>query len=668
MNPPSSSDLPVLPPDDLFLRLQAALAGEYSIERELGRGGMGVVYLAREVRLAREVAIKVLPPTLADIPGVREQFFREAQTAARLSHPNIVPIHRVDEADGFVYFVMAYIAGETLAQHLQTHGPLPPHRAARLLREVAWALTYAHASGIVHRDVKADNILLERGAGRALVTDFGIAGAAHDNARTGDGQIAGTAHYASPEQITGQPLDAASDLYSLGVVGFFALTGRLPFDAPTTREVVAMHLNTRAPSIASIAPTVPLKLAQIVERCLAKRPAQRFASAAALAEAIDQAVEPPREIPAPVRVWLARMNRGGVGKPLLVAYLLAGTLVPVGITTGISAFFLIPVGVAIGASLLMLPSLIRTNRLLAAGYGIDDIRLGLREHWLRRREEIAYELRSPAEYTSAKTIAGIFGLAVASTAMFGMLASVTHSSTLLPIALTVSAIATIATGVLTLGRFIRLRLPRAGTSQIKFWNGKWGDRFVRLAGLGLKKRAPSESLSQLTEVALGRATDALYDALPKELRRQLKQLPAAVRRLEEDAKTLRMEIDKLDASILTLDGDARGNMPSAITASAHEDRLRADRDQLRADLRVTRERAGDRLAATVAALENIRLDLLRLQLGSGHVDSVTASLEAAQQVAEDLGSYVEATQEVEASLVAPHPASPARSPRDPRIR
>jgi chromosome segregation ATPase len=152
------------------------------------------------------------------------------------------------------------------------------------------------------------------------------------------------------------------------------------------------------------------------------------------------------------------------------------------------------------------------------------------------------------------------------------------------------------------------------------------------------------------------------------LRRQLKQLPAAVRRLEEDAKTLRMEIDKLDASILTLDGDARGNMPSAITASAHEDRLRADRDQLRADLRVTRERAGDRLAATVAALENIRLDLLRLQLGSGHVDSVTASLEAAQQVAEDLGSYVEATQEVEASLVAPHPASPARSPRDPRIR
>src|SRR3954471_923043 len=124
--------------DDLFLRLQAALAGEYSIERELGRGGMGVVYLAREVRLAREVAIKVLPPDLAESEALREQFVREAQTAARLSHPNIVPIHRVDEAGGYVYFVMAYINGETLAQRIRERGPLAPHVATRILREVAW--------------------------------------------------------------------------------------------------------------------------------------------------------------------------------------------------------------------------------------------------------------------------------------------------------------------------------------------------------------------------------------------------------------------------------------------------------------------------------------------------------------------------------------------------
>src|SRR4051812_40280384 len=181
--------------DELFLRLQSALAGEYSIERELGRGGMGVVYLAREVRLAREVAIKVLPPALASTPGMREQFLREAQTAARLSHPNIVPIHRVDEADGCVYFVMAYVNGETLAERIRSRGPLPPHHGARILREVAWALTYAHSNGIIHRDIKAENILLERGTERALVTDFGIAGAAHASSLAADGQIAGSAHY-----------------------------------------------------------------------------------------------------------------------------------------------------------------------------------------------------------------------------------------------------------------------------------------------------------------------------------------------------------------------------------------------------------------------------------------------------------------------------------------
>src|SRR5262245_53527884 len=136
--------------DDLFLALQSALAGEYSIERELGRGGMGIVYLAREVRLTREVAIKVLPPAYGAEPRKREQFVREAHMAARLSHLNIVPIHRVDEAGGFVYFVMAYVKGETLAERVRSRGPLPPHLAARVLREVAWALTYAHSNGIIH--------------------------------------------------------------------------------------------------------------------------------------------------------------------------------------------------------------------------------------------------------------------------------------------------------------------------------------------------------------------------------------------------------------------------------------------------------------------------------------------------------------------------------------
>lgn len=641
-------------PDELFLRLQTALAGEYSIEREIGRGGMGIVYLAREVRLAREVAIKVLPPALASDPERRAQFLREAQMAAGLSHPNIVPIHRVDEAGGFVYFVMAYIAGETLAQRIAQRGPLPPHQAGRVLREVAWALTYAHSNNLVHRDVKADNILLERATERALVTDFGIANAAHADARAADGHIAGSPHYASPEQIAGQPVDAASDIYSLGVVGFLALTGRLPFDAPTTREVVAMHLGVRAPSIASIAPTVPAKLAQLVERCLAKRAEQRPVSAAAFAEALDHAIEPPREVPPPIRVWLTRTNQSSIARPILGVYV--GTSLVTTLAVAGMPLVVVPVGTGVLAVLLTLPALLRTNRVLAAGYGIEDLRVALRDYWLRRREEEAYERSYAAsDKTTLAWLAGSF-------AVTGLLqaANMALPSVWLPLVVGVSATVSAAIAVISAVRLIRRKLnPQLGSWQLKFYNSKWGERFVRLAGLGLKKQTPSQSLSQLTEVALGRATDALYDALPKALKKQLAQLPPTVRRLEEDAKKLRGEIDKLDESIVALEADA--SMPSALADSAHEARIRTDRDRLRTDLRLTRDRAGDRLASTVAALENIRLDLLRLQLGDGHVESITATLEAAREVGAELGAYADATAEVERSLRRSPPLAPKTS-------
>src|SRR5256714_4546312 len=194
-----------------FLELQAALVGEYFLQRELGRGGMGVVYLARDVQLDRDVAIKVLPSHLARTAESRERFVREARTAAKLSHPHIVPIHRVGEAGGFVYFVMSYVEGETLGERLRTHGPLPPADAARVMREVAWALAYAHGRGIVHRDVKPDNILLEAGTGRAMVTDFGIAhgGGPGDDA-TDFGEIMGKGHFLSPEQAAGETIDGRS--------------------------------------------------------------------------------------------------------------------------------------------------------------------------------------------------------------------------------------------------------------------------------------------------------------------------------------------------------------------------------------------------------------------------------------------------------------------------
>ncbi|MBK8247166.1 MAG: serine/threonine protein kinase [Gemmatimonadetes bacterium] len=250
--------------DTLFLDFQEGVAGRYSIDRELGRGGMGVVYLAREVHLDRLVAIKLLPPTLAARPELRERFLREARLAAKLTHPHIVPIHAVEESGAFVFYVMAYVDGETLADRVDRRGPLPATEAARVLREVAWALAFAHAQGFVHRDIKPDNILLESSTGRALVTDFGIAAAIGDAL---EDRIVGTPEFMSPEQVLGQALDARSDLYALGATAFYALSGRLPFEGETPTEVMARQVSETAPAIASTGVSVPRKLAALVDRC-----------------------------------------------------------------------------------------------------------------------------------------------------------------------------------------------------------------------------------------------------------------------------------------------------------------------------------------------------------------------------------------------------------------
>src|SRR5687767_13173533 len=292
--------------DATFLAFQAAVAGRYSIERELGRGGMGVVYLAREVRLDRLVAIKLLPPALAAQPALRDRFMREASTAARLSHPYVVPIHAVDEIGGFVFIVMAYVDGETLAQRVTARGPLPPDEVTRLLREVAWALAYAHAQGIVHRDVKPANILLERGTQRAMVADFGIARVTHATGATAMGELLGTPEFMSPEQSSGEVVDGRSDLYSLGVVGFFALSGALPFTGPSAQSVLAQHVTRQAPSVGSLARGAPRSLVQAIDRCLEKDAGARYPTGEALADALSPAMAKRTEIPVPIRVFLDR--------------------------------------------------------------------------------------------------------------------------------------------------------------------------------------------------------------------------------------------------------------------------------------------------------------------------------------------------------------------------
>ena len=267
-------------------RLAVGLGGRFEIERELGRGGMATVYLARDVKHRRPVALKALRPALAAAIGV-ERFLREIQIVARLSHPHIVPLHDSGEVDGILFYVMPYIEGESLRQRLAREGPLPIAEAVRLTREVAGALTYAHAHGIVHRDVKPENILLQ--AGQAVVTDFGIARAvrtAGGPELTHSGLTVGTPLYMSPEQVVGDPVDALSDVYSLGCVLYEMLVGTPPYAGSSSLAVLASHSAAPVPSLRQRRGDVSAALEHIVTRAMAKLPDDRYASAAALEAAL----------------------------------------------------------------------------------------------------------------------------------------------------------------------------------------------------------------------------------------------------------------------------------------------------------------------------------------------------------------------------------------------
>jgi len=649
-------------PDSDFIALQIALSGEYSLDRELGRGGMGVVYLAREVRLARPVAIKVLPPALSADPELRASFLREAQTAAALTHPNIVPVYGAGESGGFVYIVMAFVEGMTLGERIRSRGPLLPGQAARVLREVAWALAYAHGARIVHRDVTAENILLERGSERALVTDFGIAGAMQTNTLSWDGRVMGNAHYVSPEQAVGEPLDARSDLYSLGIAGYYALTGRLPFDGETSAEVVTQQLNATAPAITSVAPSVPPRLAAAVERCLHKEPIRRYRNAESFAEAIDLAFEHAKEIPAPLRVWL---NQGQKELPARLAF------VGIGAMTGFTLAFSIQAGMAIRVlpfigwflapflplvALSFVPSYFRLRRVLADGYHVDDLYAAMREHQLARSEEIEYERRQSSPLFK-RIMRGVLvsslvgtGLGVYLMYRFGSVRGVSYGSEQwaaywqmqsIAVGITfVSVSGLTLSSVALVGEYVRLHLAsKIASRTIAFWKGRWGARIAKAASLFLNKaERPVIGMPLLTEVALGRATDHLFEALPKASRRELAALPDTVRRLESDAGKLRQSMAHLDDQLAVFD-----HQSDALAGSD-------ERAHLAEELRATRAVAAQRLATTVSALESIRLDLLRLQLGSAGIESVTASLDAATRVGDQIEEAIAAQDAVERIL------------------
>ncbi|MBA3890300.1 MAG: protein kinase [Gemmatimonadaceae bacterium] len=284
----------VVPPVDSEMRahVERVLAANYELDEEIGRGGMGVVYRAKDRRLKRTVAIKVLPPELAFRSDIRTRFLREAETAAQLGHPNIVPIYSVDEAEGLVFFVMTYVRGANLAKRLHEKGVLDTDEVRRVMCEVASALAYAHERGVVHRDIKPDNILLDADSGRAMVTDFGIARAVDSssgaNRLTATGMAIGTPAYMSPEQAAGErEIDGRSDLYALGVVAYQMLCGEPPFTAGSTPAMLVKHISERPTPIEQRRADCPDDLARSVMLLLEKDPANRFSDATSLVKALE---------------------------------------------------------------------------------------------------------------------------------------------------------------------------------------------------------------------------------------------------------------------------------------------------------------------------------------------------------------------------------------------
>ena len=612
--------------DKLFLDFQAALAGRYSLERELGRGGMGVVYLAREVRLDRSVAIKLLPPGRAADPTLRDRFLREARTAAKLSHPNIVPIYVVDEIGEFVFFAMAYVEGETLTARVRDRGPLPSGEASRLLRDVAWALGYAHGQGVVHRDVKPDNILLETGTGRALVADFGIAAAVQAAASLDGERITGTPEFMAPEQALGEAVDGRSDLYSLGVTAYFALSGRLPFTGADATEVLAKQVTEAPLALAETGAAVPRKVAHIVQRCLCKDRDERPATAREVADQLTVALERRKELPLALRAFVKHESR--LDGPGVLFYptgllMLAGI---VGWVTGTSgAWTTLALGITLAPAAVLMA---RARSVLRAGFDHGDLEHAFRAEIEQGREERSFGGGSgPSKTEVVLRVTSLAGL-IPMPFLFSGGAMVAGS---------LAMILGIGTGVLSLNMLQRRRDLDAEFYS-RFWNGAIGRLLFRVARwLTPKTETPPAFTHRPTELSIGLAADQLFEKLDKGARHRLRDLPNAVRGLERDAQRMRARLELLQ---------------DALAGAADHTSERSE--HIRAQLTTERDLVQGRLGEAVAALETIRLGLLRLHAGTATVQSLTTDLGLAAQVAKEVDRLLDGRREVE-RLLRPTP-------------
>ena len=620
-------------PDSLRDRVADALRHQYQIEDEIGRGGMAVVYRARDLRLERLVAIKVLPPELAHDPALGTRFTREAQTSAQLAHAHIVPIYDVGERDGIAYFVMALVRGGNVAQLLEHQPRRPVDEVRRLLCETADALAYAHLRGVIHRDVKPDNILLDADSGRAMVTDFGIARAIEGGTRlTLTGAALGTPTYMSPEQAVGErDLDGRSDLYSLGVLGYQMLTGRPPFTAGNSMALLLKHVSERPRPIAELRPEAPKALCDAIERALKKAPEDRWPTASAFRDALLQGGDAPawRSEREPVRYTSpVPRNRPDSASPVprsrVVASGQSATATP---------------SVSSGGFVLEPPHLAELTQQQR-----DDLRL-----WAGRVNLLdrVKTFRRQAVLSACMWPLGVLGFAYGVAEVPPMVLSA-----IVPVWMTIS--------LARRGQSLRqsgLRLRRVLVS-------RRAHSVLAAAPLPtsrqLRKLATRPVLESAHGAAIRRAAEeraAILDVVKKLSKADRELLPDVV----PTVNALVERVAHLATALHRLDSDYDPAAASAVDARiAQAERTESSTEELREVALLRRQRVSlehlarqrvtlaRQIEQSVLALANLRLDLLKLQasgLEAGLADVSTATQEA-RALSRDIGVVLEAAGEV----------------------
>ncbi len=471
---------------------------------------MGAVYLARDVHLERPVALKVLPPEFAVRPALRDRFLRETRTAASFSHPNVVPVYAVEDRDDLLAYAMAYVEGESLAERVKRAGPLSVRETVRLLQDVGYALAYAHGRGVVHRDIKPDNIMIERATGRALVMDFGIARVIEASLDGGEGltrmgEVVGTPEYMSPEQAAADHVDGRSDLYSLGLTVYFALTGTVAMRGESVGKVLAKQLTEPVPALRTVRGDLPASLAEAIDRCVAKEPDARFQTAEALVEAIDATQLSAPEVPLVVRLFTQELS--AVSMVVALSAMFCAVLVWELADYDYSAIDLfIPVFLIFTIVFTrFLQTVSEARRLALAGFGPADVQRGLiavmSERDIRRAELATDERTRRAR---RRTIRWAVGQLIAAAVFFRaallfhhQVGPAQYANEPPGIFLFLSAQLLFGTGVVLL-----LRSPiHIGVGERLFrlvWLGPFGRWFFRLATGGQSRRAAAGPVAIVT--------------------------------------------------------------------------------------------------------------------------------------------------------------------------